>query len=508
VAYTWDQVGRRATMTDPDAGVTSYQYDSANRLTSLTNPFNETTGLQYDAAGRPVRQNNDNGTYSTWAFDAGGQVGSVATKKSDNSAVLTMDYIRDAVGSPTSVTEQLLDTDNQTVHNATLTFGYDNANRLTSEKRAGSDPIWYEYAMDGAGNRTQFVEKDQQGTPVGTTNATYSADNRLLTHGNLTFGYDGNGNRTSKTVNQVTTTYAYNHDNRMTALHDGATLTFSYNGDGLRQSRTVDGTTTQYAYDGVRLLKEFDAAGATETSYTLAPLGDEWYPLLSDRKAGASRFYAFDALGTTRALTADSQLPTAVWTDDAYGNLLSATDPAATPHQYLGKLGYHTDAASGLQLLTQRYYDPVVGTFVSEDPVRDGGNWYAYVSARPTDFLDPEGLGGHTKGKRPSTHDKHTGRRAGDPEKGDARRAEPTHRPTQEERNRARNQERRESYREMAEQAAREAAEALARVRDTMRAQMEAMDAYMRRNAPPPVAAVWCACGVFMVGCGCVVLAL
>jgi len=60
----------------------------------------------------------------------------------------------------------------------------------------------------------------------------------------------------------------------------------------------------------------------------------------------------------------------------------------------------------------------------------------------------------------------------------------------------------------MAEQAAREAAEALARVRDTLRAQMEAMDAYMRRNAPPPVAAVWCACGVFMVGCGCVVLAL
>ena len=154
----------------------------------------------------------------------------------------------------------------------------------------------------------------------------------------------------------------------------------------------MDGTTTQYAYDGVRLLKELDANGATQMTYTLAPLGDEWYPLVSDRASGASRFYAFDALGTTRALTADSQLPTAVWTDDAYGNVLSATDPAATPHQYLGKLGYHTDAASGLQLLTQRYYDPVVGTFVSEDPVRDGGNWYAYVSGAPTRAVDPVGL--------------------------------------------------------------------------------------------------------------------
>jgi len=306
----------------------------------------------------------------------------------------------------------------------------------------------------------------------------------------------------------VSVTYAWDYENRLVSLTDGHTMSFSYDGDGLRQSRTVDGTATQFVYDGVRLLKELDGNGATQTTYSLASIGDEWESLISDRTTSASRWYAFDALGTTRALTAAAGSVADTFTDDAWGNTLQASDPEATPHQYVGKLGYYTDAASGLQLLTQRYYDPVVGTFVSEDPVRDGGNWYAYVSARPTDFLDPEGLGGHTKGKRPSTHDKHTGRRAGDPEKGDARRAEPTHRPTQEERNRARNQERRESYREMAEQAAREAAEALARARDTMRAQMEAMDAYMRRNAPPPVAAVWCACGVFMVGCGCVVLAL
>ena len=215
-------------MTDPDNGQTTYAHDNANRLTCLTNPFSETTAFQYDAAGRPVRQDNANGTYSTWAFDAAGQVSNVATKKANDVTILDMAYTRDAVGNPTTLAEQLLDTNNQTVHNATLTFGYDNANRLTVEKRVGYEPIWYEYAMDGAGNRTQFVEKDQQGQPVGTTNATYSADNRLLTHGNLTFGYDGNGNRTSKTVNQVTTTYAYNHDNRLTELHDGATLAFSY----------------------------------------------------------------------------------------------------------------------------------------------------------------------------------------------------------------------------------------------------------------------------------------
>jgi YD repeat-containing protein len=57
----------------------------ANRL---TNPFSETTALQYDAAGRPVRQNNANGTYSTWAFDAGGQISNVATKKANDATIL------------------------------------------------------------------------------------------------------------------------------------------------------------------------------------------------------------------------------------------------------------------------------------------------------------------------------------------------------------------------------------------------------------------------------------
>ena len=201
-----------------------------------------------------------------------------------------------------------------------------------------------------------------------------------------------NGNRISKTVNQVTTTYAYSYDNRMTELHDGSTLTFTYNGDGIRQSRTVDGTTTRYVYDGVRLLKELDAVGATKTTYSLAPMGGEWYPLISDRSGTASRFYAFDALGTTRALANQSQLTTHLFTDDAYGNVLSATDPAATRHQYIGRLGYYADATSGLQLLTQRCYDAGVGRFVTEDPVRNGGNWCAYVGGAPTTSVDPSGL--------------------------------------------------------------------------------------------------------------------
>jgi len=40
-----------------------------------------------------------------------------------------------------------------------------------------------------------------------------------------------------------------------------------------------------------------------------------------------------------------------------------------------------------------RYYLPGEGRFLTEDPVRDGGNWYAYVSGNPVSKVDPTGYG-------------------------------------------------------------------------------------------------------------------
>jgi len=101
-----------------------------------------------------------------------------------------------------------------------------------------------------------------------------------------------------------------------------------------------------------------------------------------------------------------------------------------------------------LYYMRARYYDPVIGRFISEDPIGfEGGdvNLYAYVGNNPMNFVDPEGLeksdsgyeiptilfdkpwagggakgketevkGGHNTGERPSTEEKH--------QKGDKRR--------------------------------------------------------------------------------------
>ncbi|PIY43429.1 MAG: hypothetical protein COZ06_22895, partial [Armatimonadetes bacterium CG_4_10_14_3_um_filter_66_18] len=196
-----------------------FGYDASDRLT-----------LEKRLSACLAQAGNANSTYSTWTFDAAGQVTNVATKKSNDTLILSMAYTRDNVGNPTQITDQLLLPDNQTWEAGSWTFGYDNTNRLTLEKRTGAHPYWYEYALDGAGNRTQFVQKDGDGNVVGTTNATYSADNRLLTYGNTSYTWDQNGNQLTKTTNQVTVTMGWDYDNKLVLLTDGATLSFTYNG--------------------------------------------------------------------------------------------------------------------------------------------------------------------------------------------------------------------------------------------------------------------------------------
>ena len=57
---------------------------------------------------------------------------------------------------------------------------------------------------------------------------------------------------------------------------------------------------------------------------------------------------------------------------------------------FAGGVGHLTDD-SGLIYMRARYYDPASGRFVSEDPARNGSNWYAYCGNNPVNFIDGSG---------------------------------------------------------------------------------------------------------------------
>lgn len=60
-----------------------------------------------------------------------------------------------------------------------------------------------------------------------------------------------------------------------------------------------------------------------------------------------------------------------------------------TPFAHHGSL---LDASAGLQHKGRRWYSPDLGRFLSEDPIQDGANWYAFAGNDPVNFADPSVL--------------------------------------------------------------------------------------------------------------------
>src|SRR5262245_43679116 len=93
---------------------------------------------------------------------------------------------------------------------------------------------------------------------------------------------------------------------------------------------------------------------------------------------------------------------------DSFGNVAAEThfDSGGDPVTY-GQTGYVDEAfaytgrffdkATGLQNNLNRWYDPVTGRWMSEDPIGfngDSSNLYRYVGNSPTNGVDPSGNDG------------------------------------------------------------------------------------------------------------------
>ncbi|MEL4892300.1 RHS domain-containing protein [Xanthomonas protegens] len=104
-------------------------------------------------------------------------------------------------------------------------------------------------------------------------------------------------------------------------------------------------------------------------------------------------YFHTDALGTPIAVTDASGKLIETSEYEPYGKLLNrpVTDGP-------GFTGHVQDAATGLTYMQQRYYDPVIGRFLSVDPVaaiRDFValfNRYKYSNDNPYRFSDPNGM--------------------------------------------------------------------------------------------------------------------
>lgn len=172
--------------------------------------------------------------------------------------------------------------------------------------------------------------------------------------------------------------YAYDTSNRMVVR--------SLDADGDGPGAAVS---TFYAYDGSQILLEFGPQSAEIPAHRYL-WGAAVDQVLADERAdgqgtpGEVLWPLTDHLGTVRDLAVyDSQLDETTVANhrvyDAFGNLTSQTN-AAVDHLF-GFTGRPFDPATGLQNNLNRWYDPEVGRWMSEDPIGfEGGdeNLYRY----------------------------------------------------------------------------------------------------------------------------------
>jgi len=98
-----------------------------------------------------------------------------------------------------------------------------------------------------------------------------------------------------------------------------------------------------------------------------------------------------DALGSTIALVDASGNAVTSYAYDPFGNTTASGAASSNAFQYTGR----ENEGNGLYFYRARYYSPLLGRFVNEDPLGFyGGNFnlYGYVGDDPINFSDPGGL--------------------------------------------------------------------------------------------------------------------
>ena len=190
--------------------------------------------------------------------------------------------------------------------------------------------------------------------------------------------------------------YVYEFDelNRMEKVYrgDGKWAEYSYDGTSARVGKTVgtaastETETTKYYNLGATVLNEVSSEEGNTTN--LIGAGIEARLNVSGSSITSAYFLQKNAHGDVTAAISGTER-VATYDYDAFGNTLVEEGEINNPIRYSGE---YLDEESGLIYLRARYYDPSVGRFISEDPIRDGMNWYAYCGNSPVNFYDCNGM--------------------------------------------------------------------------------------------------------------------
>ena len=422
-----------------------YTYDALARLAKLSQMLTDgtyTSTSDYDAWGRPTRQtyqrNNDtkkvfDSRYSNTGYLATIERGSLvlwkvngqnaslrptkvglgngltqvrefnvysermqkaALSPADGSARLQEGYEFDPLG---NVSKRMQYWDHGGFQED---FHYDNLNRLDKATVQGQTDQVFTY--DDVGN---LISK----TGVGTGTYQYPVQGAAAVRPHAvqsipnigSFTYDDNGNMLSGSGRTVSWT-SFDMPLQISGPSASASFVYGPEHQRVRQARS-DGSSVVYA--GAQEV-EANANGTTVKTYWPGGIGME----IDKPKTSVSEFYWLhvDRLDSPIGLTDQSGVLTEKLAYDAWGKRRTIDgvpiNGTATPDNLDGQIDNR--GFTGHEMLDQlelvhmngRIYDPLIGRFLSTDPLithyQDGQSWnrYSYVLNNPTNFTDPTGF--------------------------------------------------------------------------------------------------------------------
>jgi RHS repeat-associated protein len=456
IGYSYDANSNRLSMTTP-AGNTTYSYDAANQLTSVGDGGSVPLAqMVYDKVGQLTSRTLSNGLTVTYGYDALNRLTSVADMQGATT-LASYQYQLGAAGNRLSATET-------SSTGSTITqWTYDDAYRLTNETRClgvcpttGGIIITATPAATATSVNTPaptFVPvtntpgpsptANVSGTPTVTSGPTATPAGGTGSGGvntwNVSYSYDGVGNRLTQTANGVVTTSTYNALDQLTQASSSAQLaqyvydargnltfnstqptgnastitnyswdardqlksvtqgsasaTYRYDANGRRIQRSSGGQVTNYLWDELSangdVVAETDSANNPLARYILGN-----GQLIAQERGGATSFYLDDGQHNVRALANSSGALTDQYTYDAFGNLKTQTGSTINPYQFASQ---QFDPLSSLYDMSARYYDPSVGRFLSQDTAALNMqnplelNRYSYTANNPVNYTDPSG---------------------------------------------------------------------------------------------------------------------
>ncbi len=178
--------------------------------------------------------------------------------------------------------------------------------------------------------------------------------------------------------------YRYDAFDHLTNYNSGSEETrYTCNANNLRQSKTVNGITTQHIYNGMNVVQEKEN-GNLKATYHRA--GNQ---IIYSEVNGNKNFYIYNAQGNVSKLLNTDYETVADYTFDAFGVQRAVNGDVYNPFRHNGE--YYDDEL-GYTYLRNRYYDNASGRFITEDPIKDGTNWYSYCGGNPVTRIDPLGL--------------------------------------------------------------------------------------------------------------------